>query len=444
MIKEFVHQFCQAAKAAGIEKLNFYMEERSNRDISVYDETLEYLERSEMSQLFIEGLVDAKCGCVFVENFDEALIPDYIQTIRETAEVSVSSFEPYDLEGLKQTDADWHACTDLDETVKAMCDASRAARAVDSRISEGVQVHVGESGRRFTLANEQEQFASDVIVGGRAGLYLVARDGDLVQPGGRGKPFAKELPDMTELATAAAEGAVSCLGAVSHTTGSFPVVLDAKVVAELLDAFMPAFFARNVQSRMSVLAGRIGEQIGGENISILEDPFMEGGFRNRNFDDEGVPTVAKAIVDKGVLKCWLHNRATARKDECVSGGNGFKGRYNESVTTGYTNIYIPKGELTRDQLMEQMGSGLLITGVSGVFAGARPNSGDFSLISNGFRVEEGKIHHAVNQITIAGNFFEMLKNVQAIGCDEHWMTAVSGNVKVPSLYVSSLAISGKE
>ena len=91
-----------------------------------------------------------------------------------------------------------------------------------------------------------------------------------------------------------------------------------------------------------------------------------------------------------------------------------------------------------------MGEGLLITGVSGVFAGAKPNSGDFSLISSGYLVEGGKRCRAVNQITIAGNFFDMLKQVKAMGNDEYWMIAPNGNVRTPSVYVAALAISGKE
>lgn len=445
MIRDFVHQFCLAARDAGIEKLKFYMEEQRKRDISVYEGTLEYLERSEMSQLFVEGLVDGHSGCVFIENFDEQMIPDYIQSIRDTAAICVKPFVPYDLQGLKQAPTIWYEFTHLEDTVKAMCEACNTAHAVDSRIAEGIQIHVSETGRRFTLADEQENFATDVVLGGKAGIHLVARDGELVQPGGKGKPFNNvQLPDMHVLARQAAEGAVSRLGAGSYVTGNHPVVLDSRVVGELLDAFMPAFFAGNVHSRMSVLAGRLGEQIVGQNISILEDPYMPDGFCTRNFDDEGVPTQSKAIVDKGILGCWLHNRLTAREEGITSGGNGFKTRFNEAVATGYTNVYIPAGEHSREELIAQMGSGLLITGVSGVFAGARPNSGDFSLISTGYRVEDGKIGRAVNQITIAGNFFEMLKNVLGIGNDEYWMIAANGNVRTPSLYVKSLAISGKE
>ena len=445
MMMEFVNQFCASARAAGIDRLNIYMEQRQSRDLSVYQGALEHLERSDLNQLFVEGLVDGQAGCVFIENFDEALIPDYIQAIRDTAAVCAAEFVPYCLEGLKHTDAAAGDFSDLDTTVEAMCRACTTAREADSRIDPGISAHLAETCKRITLGNEKQQFVTDVVSGGHYGISLVARDGELVQPGRGGKPFRLgDIPDLDELAHKAVEGAVSRLGSVSHGTGTYPVVLDARVMAELLDAFMPAFFARNVQSRMSVLAGKLGQQIGGENISIVEDPFMEDGFSTRNFDDEGIPTTAKTILDRGVLNCWLHNRSTAWNDGTVSGGNGFKSRFNDAVATGYTNVYIPKGELTRDELLEQMGSGLLITSVSGVFAGARPNSGDFSLISGGYRIEDGKIHHAVNQITIAGNFFEMLSNVKAIGSDEHWMIAENGNVRTPSVYVASLAISGKE
>lgn len=445
MIREFMRQFILSAKDAGIEQLNFYMEERLSRHISVFEGKLEHLERCKTSQLFIEGLVDGRSGCVFAENFDSALIPDYLQAIRDTAAVCGTEFVPYDLEGLQHTPFMEYNFTDLDSAVEAMCQATRAAMAVDQRIDAAIQVHVEETGHRFTLANERGQYATDVILGGKAGIHLVARDGVLVQPGGKGKPFnTQTLPDLEELARQAAEGAVSRLGASSCATGNYPVVLDARVTAELLDAFMPAFFARNVHSRMSVLAGRLGEQLTGENISILEDPFMEGGFCTRNFDDEGVATQVKAIVEQGRLNCFLHNRQSAREVGMSSGGNGFKTHFNEAVSTGYTNVYIPQGNHSREELLEMMGEGLLITGVSGVFAGAKPNSGDFSLISSGYLVEGGKRCRAVNQITIAGNFFDMLKQVKAMGNDEYWMIAPNGNVRTPSVYVAALAISGKE
>ena len=127
MIKEFVHKFCLAAREAGIEKLNFYIEENQRRDISVYEDTLEHLSLSEAGQLSVEGLVDGKAGSVFIENLDESLIPDYLLCIQETASISTDDFVPYALEGLSQASAADFSFTDLDATQQAMCNAAKTA-----------------------------------------------------------------------------------------------------------------------------------------------------------------------------------------------------------------------------------------------------------------------------------------------------------------------------
>jgi len=445
MINSYMEKFSKAAKAAGIEKLKFYFEEQVSRDVSFYEGELENLERAEGKQLFIEGEVDGYAGSVFVENFDESLLDTHIRCIKESAESCKAAFVPYELTGLSQTAAAEYRFEDLQDTLDKMRQAEQTARNSDTRIQSGVQLHMSEMYRKVLLADEKLNSATDLTLHGHANVYLVAKDADQVQPGGKGYHFhAGNMPDLSQMAKEASESAVSRLGAGSYTTGNYPVVLDSYVVGELLDAFMSAFFARNVHSRMSVLAGKVGQQIAGENISILEDPRLPGGFSGRSFDDEGVPTQAKAIIRDGVLNCFLHNRQSAAQEGSASGGNGFKLNFNELVATGYTNVYIPAGDKTREQLLKEMRNGLLITGVSGVFAGARPNSGDFSLISNGYRVEQGKITQAVTQITIAGNFFDMLKNVADVGNDENWKCTHVGCVRTPSLYVRSLAISGEE
>lgn len=142
------------------------------------------------------------------------------------------------------------------------------------------------------------------------------------------------------------------------------------------------------------------------------------------------------------LVSYLYNRGSAGSGQY--GGNGFKREFNTAVATGYTNILLAPGKASQAELLEEMGSGLLITGVSGVFAGADPASGDFSLISQGYLVEHGQCGKAVQQITVAGNFFEMLCAVANVGSDGAWMQPPSGCLRAPSLYVRALAISGKE
>ena len=145
MIKEFVHKFCLAAREAGIEKLNFYIEENQRREISVYEDTLEHLSLSEAGQLSVEGLVDGKAGSVFIENLDENLIPDYLQCIQETASVSSDDFVPYELEGLSQAAETAYHFTDLDATQQEKLRAlEMSLSSIEKEFGKGTVMKLGD------------------------------------------------------------------------------------------------------------------------------------------------------------------------------------------------------------------------------------------------------------------------------------------------------------
>ena len=321
--------------------------------------------------------------------------------------------------------------------------AAEAAAYGVEHIDAVHQCYISEGWRRVLLADHLGHTAADSVPLCHCRVYLSARNGQEVQPCGKGVPFLPgQMPDLEEMAVAAAKAAASRLNAGSVSSGASPVVLDNRVVCELLDAFMPAFYAQNVKDGTSVLSGRTGQRVASDCVTILEDPDLPGGMNSRRFDDEGVPTSKKALVEQGILRTYLYNRSSAGDRQ--SGGNGFKREFNTAVATGYTNILLAPGEASPAELLEEMGSGLLITGVSGVFAGANPASGDFSLISQGYLVEHGQRGKAVQQITVAGNFFEMLCAVADVGSDGAWMQPPSGCLRAPSLYIRGLAVSGKE
>ena len=445
MYRQFIQSFTSSAKAEGISRLKFYVEEKKSRSLSVYEGELERLTRSELVQMYVEGEYEGFGGGVFVESFDVGLIPQHILSIKESAQHVKGTFISYELSGLSQMEWVAYEPMELKMVLEQMTAANEIPHKMDNRILPNGECHLTETSRTYTLSDETGVFVTDAISGGSAYISAVAKVGEDAQSSGQSVVFpAGQIPDLAHLASAAAKEAVSFLGGSSYPTGECPVVLESDVVCELLDAFMPTFFSQSVDNHMSVLAGKLGQKVAGDNITIAEDPALPGGVRNRRFDDEGVSTCFKEIISSGVLKTYLYNRHTAAKNECVSKGNGFKPSINEGVSTGYTNIVLSSGEGDCLSLAKKMGTGLLITNVNGVFAGAHPVSGEFSLIAKGYRVENGKIGSSVKQITIAGNFFSVLSDVIAIGADERRMLMTNGAVCAPSLYVRSLMISGKE
>ena len=158
------------------------------------------------------------------------------------------------------------------------------------------------------------------------------------------------------------------------------------------------------------------------------------------FDDEGVSTKKKVVVENGVLKTYLHNLKSAKLMHTTSTGNGFKSGYRGNVGISPTNFYIEAGNETYDNMIASMKKGIIIDDISGLHAGINTVSTEFSIQSSGFYVEDGKIVKPVNLITIAGNFLEMMKQVQAVGSD---LTFSLSGVGTPSILFSSLSVSGE-
>lgn len=440
MLKAYIEAFTKAAKAQGIDRLNFYTGSGRSRSLSVYQGELDKLELSEVCRLFIEGEVEGFAGEVYVENFAPEQVEEPLQRLRESALAYRRPFAPRSLTDMPEQEGG-EEFLPLDKVLEGMLSAERAA-AADSRTAlQGCFFQEQYTG--VTLADGTGRAMTDRLGEGSFYVSLTARQGELVQLAGKGVPLPwGQLPDLEALTAQTAADALARLHAGSYPTGTCPVVLSAHVACELLDAFAPAFFAKNVFNHMSVLEGKLGTQVAGENITLLEDPQLPGGLRPRRFDDEGTPTSAKTVLDRGVLGTYLHNRESAASAGCAPGGNGFRPSLSEEPSAGYTNLLLQPGESSLEELLADMGDGLLITGVSGVFAGAHPASGEFSLISHGYKIRQGVRQGAVSQITIAGSFFEMLRQVRGIGRDNEWMRAPHGCVRAPSLYVAGLAISG--
>ena len=442
MLRTYLEAFFPAAQAAGVGQMHFYIKQARSRDVSVYRGEPEQVTQAEECCLFIEGEVSGYSGSAYVCDLRPEGCGEAVRLIRESALGKKRPFLPLQLPDLPEPEEPGDL-PPLPELVARLAAAEQAAYGADSRVELVHSCSLSEYRGRVTLADSTGRSVTDLNSGGHFEISLTARQGDVVQLGGRSCPLAPgSYPDMELLARQAARDAAGMLEASSYPTGHSPVVLDSRVVCQLLDAFLPAFFAKNVQSRTSILAGKLGERIAGELTVLEEDPFLPEGLCRRRFDDEGIPTTAKTILSGGILRTYLCDRQSAAWCGLVPGGNGFRPTYAEEVGPGYTNLILRPGTLSQQELLADMGNGLLITGVNGVFAGANPTSGDFSLLSRGYRVQGGQLCGGVNQITIAGNFFELLQQAKGLGNDGAWIHSGTGCLSAPSLYVASLAISG--
>ena len=207
----------------------------------------------------------------------------------------------------------------------------------------------------------------------------------------------------------------------------------------LLQTFSGVFSAENAQQSMSLLKGKEGTVVASPAVTLMDDPLLPGGFGSQRFDAEGSASKTKAVIDAGVLTTLLHSRKTARKQGVASTGNASRASYSAPVRVAPTNLFFKAGEKSLEELMADVGDGLVITDLAGLHSGANPTSGDFSLLSKGYTIEGGKRGRAVEQITIAGNFYDVLKSVVAFAND---LDFSMGSIVSPSVDIGTLKVSG--
>ena len=247
--------------------------------------------------------------------------------------------------------------------------------------------------------------------------------------------YDMDAVDAKAVAQGCEQDALSQLGAGRMKSAKLPVVIKNTAMADLLSTFSGVFSADNAQKGMSLLAGREGENIASACVTLVDDPLMPWGLGSSPFDREGAATYKKNVVEDGVLKTLLHNRKTAKKAGVKTTGNAAgSGRVAPS------NMYIAPGRHSVDEMIANLGDGLYLTEVSGLHAGANAISGDFSLLSRGFEVRGGKITRAVEQFTVAGNFYQLLLDICDVGNDLHFEGSPIGS---PAVLVKELSVAGE-
>ena len=248
--------------------------------------------------------------------------------------------------------------------------------------------------------------------------------------------------DAQAIAKAAVERALTGLTAQQPASATCAIAFENRAAASLLGVFSSIFSAEAAQKGLSLLKGREGEAIASEAVTIVDDPHRPHSAASQPFDGEGVPTRKKNVVEKGVLQTLLHNLTTAAKQGVATTGNAARG-YASAVGVAPSNFYIAPSQESVEAMLARMGEGFLITEVSGLHAGANQISGDFSLLAKGFAVRGGQKAEPVEQITVAGNFFAVLKDIVAVADDLAFGLPGGSLVGSPTIWVKVLSVAGK-
>lgn len=248
--------------------------------------------------------------------------------------------------------------------------------------------------------------------------------------------LVKDFKDFNvkEMAEKTIKEGLSKLGGRSIETKAYPVVFSNEMASDLISAFTSIFSGESAYRNLSPLKDKVGQQVFGSNIHLIDDPLHQDSHFKVPFDDEGVACQKREVIKAGVFQGFNHNLKTASLFKTEPTGNGFNGGISP------TNLYLEPTSLSFDDMIKDIEDGVYITDLVGLHAGIKVVSGDFSLQASGLKIINGKLDHAVKMIVVSGNFFKMMHEVVGIASDLKFDLSGIGS---PSIFVKSLMISGE-
>lgn len=238
----------------------------------------------------------------------------------------------------------------------------------------------------------------------------------------------------------AARLAVSALKTKRIETKNTKLILTQFALQELLYfTLINAVKADNVQRGQSAFKGKIGEKVASENVTIYDDGLFPSGLRTATFDGEGVPRQKTLLVEKGILRNFLYDSYAAKKEGRESTGNAARAGYLSTPSIEATNFHIMSSDKTAEELLNEVDDSLIIYYLQGAHS-SNPVSGEFSVVATpAWKIKKGEIVHCSRGVMLAGNIFEVLKNVSAIANNERKM----GQLIAPWILVENLKVIGK-
>ena len=418
--KEFKNILFEKALNEGFENCEVYYTDGENISITVYEGEVEKYNIDKSFGLSFRGMLNGKMGYSYTEILDDKAIDMLIKSAKEAA----SCIESNDIQFIYEGDKNYSEVKTYSEKLENI----DASKLIDIALELEKETK-GYSDKVINLNACKISYSSSKNgIYNTKGLELNNKGNLLIsyvipiveenneKQDGIGYMIVDSIDelDTKKIAKQGVEDALSKLGGKSIPSGNYKTIIYNEAMASLLETFSDVFSAEEAQRGLSLLKGKENQCIASDIVSIIDDPLMNNGLASAPFDDEGVATFKKEIVSKGVLNTLLHNLKTANKANLKTTGNGFKSSYSSPVSVEPTNFYIEKGMKTLEELMNELDEGVIITDFAGLHSGANSITGDFSLASKGFYIKDGRKIYPIDQITVAGNFFELLKNIKDI------------------------------
>lgn len=445
---QLAHEVVQTASASGADA-EVYIAIGSQTEIQVRQGEVEKLSYAGSKGLGLRVIRDGKMGYAHTSDFTPASLTKTVEIALTLAMIAdpdpnrtLPAPQPLSQDDLAIAEPTMLTVT-MEEKVAFQKAVEAAAFAYDPRVKvANLNTYIDNVSQVF-LVNSKSFAGSyqSTFAGGY--IMVMAVDGD-DRATGLGIRIGRSLNalDPKQIGREAGEQAVNLLGGRPVPTQVATVVYTPFAASGVLEALSRALTAEAMQRNRTFLQDKLGETVASDVVTLLDNGRLPGGLATRPFDDEGNPTSATRLIDEGVLQAVLYDEYTARKAGVSSTGNASRHGHNTPPHLAPSNFYLQPGQQTPAEVIAGVEKGLYVVNTMNTHS-INPVSGDYSVSAQGFWIENGKITHPVNNVTIALPLSQWLKNVQRVGNDLTFLP-FGGSIGSPTIRVDGVMIGGSE
>ena len=437
-------KFFALAKEAGIEECELSFTNSTSLEISLFHGEIDSYSSNSSSSYLARGIYKGKMGSISSDVYTKDSAEEFVKAIIANASVIENDDPVFIFKGsekYRKINTFNRELSNISAEIKLnkLYELEKKIKEADPRIVEVETVGYEEASSTSTILNSHglklvQRNNSFVYYGG-----AVAKEGEQVKTGFDlyfNNDFSKFNVD--DLAKSIVKDTVDKLGGYQCESSTYKAVLSPDVVKSFMMAYVGSACAEDVQKNSSLFIGKLGKKVASRKVTIEDKPLAKTIFA-KTFDDEGVATNNLSIIKNGVLQSYLYNLTTAAKDNVQSTGHGsVSGGSKVSTTLWY--VEMKPGKKSQEELFKEVGNGVYITEVSGLHAGLNSRSGNFSLQSTGFMIENGKLTHGLDIITVSGNLVDLFMGISEVGSDSK---EFASGAKCPSVLLKKIAVSGK-
>ncbi len=456
---ELLSKILKKALSHGGDYADVFIEHERPLTIQLEDDKIEKLSSGIDYGIGVRVIFGDKSAFAYSNDFSEGSLTGIAETVSRAVKDGTEQEATFDLSRIRPS-VDFeikHNPRDIDmrKKISLVEGANKVAKGISNKIKQ-VSVIYRDSVQNVCIATSEGLIAEDERIYTLALIQVIAADGDILQTGYepvggfQGFEIFDDNP-FDEIAAKAARKAIKMLTARKAPGGRMPVVISSEAGGTMIhEAIGHGLEADLVQQGLSVYSGKVGQQIASPLVTIIDDSTIPGKRGSYRFDDEGAPSQRSVLVEKGVLKGYMHSMMTARKEGIPSTGNGRRQSYKCRPIPRMSNTFIAQGEGDPDAIVRSVEKGLFVRKMGG--GQVNTVTGEFVFeVSEGFLINKGTVGEPVRGATLIGNGPEVLNSIDLVGNDLGFAIGTCGkdaqgvpvSDAMPTVRIPEMVVGGK-